>query len=740
MICWLLLIALCAQVQALQLDSSAKVKLMQLESGEESRWLLLPRAPDSELDPTLRSTLRSVPGGAFVIQADAMGIRALGLDDGWTLVPERLLHPCLDVARGLCALDSLVQSRPEGSHDFDGSGVLVGIVDTGIDCEHGDFWSDDECRILSVWDQTEQRTYSHSEILQHRAGCLDSEGHGTHVASIAAGNGNSAAGSDEGGPFVGFAPGAELLVVRSTLCESDVVEGVRWVFERAAELGRPCVVNLSLETQQGPHDGGSWMEEQLAALCGPGRLVVCAAGNSASLDQHASAEFNTSQQVQFVCDEESGWLDVWVWGAYPQVTLTLPGGALLTGSAQTYRQNGWNIALPTAVLTDDRWHIALELSAVANTVDPLSLRIICQEENNLLHAWADGVHFLIADSLSTLGSPASADSVLVAGNLVSRATWTDIDGNGWRFAGENLGEMATSSARGPRVDGRRVPQLSLPGQGIFAAMSSALAGIESQRVYRHADGTHILRGGTSMAAPALTGLLALLLQYEPLTSCATADTLLAACGTSAEWDAARGYSLPDARSLLAEYDSPLWAFTATPSFSYVDLAWWAGDEAAGRQLELSRLCGTEESLLLQQTVYSGNMSFRDTGLLAGTDAVYRIILFQDDGSPFELRTTSVRLLTGSGPRITSLYPNPVFGGEFTVSIALPKTAFCSLELFDLLGRCVCTWPQGVLDSGLHQIKLKPSDHTVMAAGWYALHAEALGAGDTKSMLWIPQGR
>ncbi|HXE57573.1 MAG TPA: S8 family serine peptidase [Gemmatimonadales bacterium] len=177
-----------------------------------------------------------------------------------------------------------------------GRGVIIGIVDTGLDFTHPDFVEDDtkQSRVLYLWDQTFNGNvpgdvggvgfwYGHEcgrEALTTGA-CesRDAVGHGTHVAGIAAGDGSSSARHGTTHAYTGVAPGAELIVVKTDFSFGSVLDGVYYVFKRAEELGRPAVVNLSLGAQIGPHDGLDAVSLILDALTGPGRIVVASAGN-----------------------------------------------------------------------------------------------------------------------------------------------------------------------------------------------------------------------------------------------------------------------------------------------------------------------------------------------------------------------------------------------------------------------------------------------------------------------------
>mgnify|MGYP003345809408 CR=1 FL=1 len=186
----------------------------------------------------------------------------------------------------------------------DGAGTIVAIVDTGIDFSHSDFLNaDGTTRIVALWDQTDLSgtgtaaiagdrgvsafTYgtecSRQQIDNQNAGrsngCAqkDTNGHGTHVASIAAGK-------------YGVAPKADILVVNSIgTTGGDPIKAFQWVVAMAAREGKPVSVNNSWGGHSGPHDGSdaaSLAIDGYAAL--PGVVMMVAAGNEGQMKLHAS--------------------------------------------------------------------------------------------------------------------------------------------------------------------------------------------------------------------------------------------------------------------------------------------------------------------------------------------------------------------------------------------------------------------------------------------------------------------
>ncbi|TDO41860.1 S8 family serine peptidase [Paractinoplanes brasiliensis] len=222
-----------------------------------------------------------------------------------------------------------------------GKGVLVGVVDTGIDWGHRFFLSSTApptTRILRIWDPglevvggektplgaglagapdygVEYRDTHINDRLRGVVGApavrhVDCVGHGTHCASIAAGDGRDAF------TFVGVAPEADIIMVKlldlqhhpdspvppfAPLPFDQIFrDAVDYLFKVADDLGRPLVISMSLGSDAGPHDGFTDREDFLTHTFDPaltGKVCVIAAGNAGGKRQHARIVFPAAATV-----------------------------------------------------------------------------------------------------------------------------------------------------------------------------------------------------------------------------------------------------------------------------------------------------------------------------------------------------------------------------------------------------------------------------------------------------------
>jgi subtilisin family serine protease len=449
-----------------------------------------------------------------------------------------ILHPTLGTSVSEIEGSRMVITNLNNGTPITGNGVIVGIVDFGFDFVHPNFRNPDgSTRALFLWDQTGSATSispdgfgygreftavdinnalalvggggSREDAYAALAYEPEPAAHGTHVADIAAGNGR-------GTNRPGVAPQADIIFVHLSANDfgdddnfgnsRQLLEAVDYIFEKASILGRPCVVNLSLGTHGGPHDGSTLVEQGFDnLLAAPGRAIVISAGNSFLHRGHASGRL-TNGQVRTLgweiipLDRTDNEMEVWYRGGALLPVLITPSGQRLgpvqPGTTTTIRRNGVAIGriihrtsdpnngdnnvdiLLDFTIPAGSWKV--ELTGTGGTAD--------------YHAWIERDHpdfqtrFASADvdTAFTLGSISCGRKTIVVGSYNAAVPRRDI---------------SVFSAAGPTRDGRLKPEVSAPGDQIRAANATTNGSVRMS--------------GTSMASPHVAGLIALLFEAAP---------------------------------------------------------------------------------------------------------------------------------------------------------------------------------------------------------------------------------
>ncbi len=121
---------------------------------------------------------------------------------------------------------------------------------------------------------------------------VDTEGeyHGSHVAGIATG-------ADKKSGYHGVAPDADIVFVSFGQNSVDIPNAVKYIFDYAESVGKPCVINMSLGSHMGPHDGTSTIDRFFDSVVGPGRILVGAAGNEGGKRLHVHKTFTEDDKT-----------------------------------------------------------------------------------------------------------------------------------------------------------------------------------------------------------------------------------------------------------------------------------------------------------------------------------------------------------------------------------------------------------------------------------------------------------
>ena len=449
--------------------------------------------------------------------------------------------------------------------------VAVAIIDDGIDVLHDAFLDEDgRSRIAAIWDQNDTSgpspegfTYGRLHSAEDIAGYVqqqsvpgtlgrNNQGHGTHVASVAAGRRTGRFGG-------GQAPEAAIVAVVMRQDSASVVDGLSFVDGVAARLQLPMAISLSVDFQSGGRDGRSAFEVAVDEITQggrkPGRAIVVPAGNRRELRQHATLNLPAggTETLSWSGEGDSVQLELWAAAetsyrfhfegqtidqSHPEAQGALePGGSFFITLTRRHVDNGDSQLFVRLGKLAGRgrvtWRLGIEAIRFIHPAEPDSVGAPVPKP---IQAWLDSGAgtFEFTDHVSdqmTLAVPATAATVITVGAAVT----------------ERLGEPASFSSRGPTRDDRQKPDVSAPGTDIEAAKSGTASEV-------------IKVSGTSMAAAQVAGIVATLFE-EAATNAAnwpTANQISAALrqtarGGDGRWDPALGYGVVDARAFTQAF-------------------------------------------------------------------------------------------------------------------------------------------------------------------------------------------
>lgn len=438
-------------------------------------------------------------------------------------------------------------SRRPAANNASGRGVVLGIIDWGMDFVHPNFrHADGTTRLLALWDQRRPRhtdanpyrygtqwgTAELNEVLASEgpyeladyhpaAGDPDGEGaHGTHVMDIAAGNGLA------GGP-IGVAPEADLVFVhlatRGTGGLANLGDAVTLLeavdFVRQTANGAPCCINLSMGAHGGPHDGTTLVEQALDALLEstPNLFISQSTGNYFRSHIHATGTVRQGESRSLewwtdAADRTPNELEVWYsgrdvfgFGLRPpdserEIRVSLGERAAVEVDGQVvgriyHRNRDPNNA-------DNHIDVFLDPGAPTGPwyCDLEGLQVV---QKGAFHAWVERDAACRhcqsrfagedADASSTTGTICNGRLPLVVGAYDAHSP---------------TGELAVFSSMGPTRDHRAKPDLVAPGVEVLAARSAARDTEPNLALY-------VRKSGTSMAAPHVAGAMALIAEIVP---------------------------------------------------------------------------------------------------------------------------------------------------------------------------------------------------------------------------------
>ena len=422
--------------------------------------------------------------------------------------------------------NSFTMSRkiPSGLLGFTGKGVCIGIVDSGMDIYSAAFRNEDgSTRIAWFWDQTyessfEGRVYSQDEIneilVNERQNLnFDQTGHGTAVGGIAGGYMPI---FDENGrenlteSVIGVAVECTFIVVKLGIVRkrdfprtTQIMRAVNFCILKARELQMPLVINLSFGNTYGNHLGNTLFEEYLnnASLVWKTSIVV-GSGNEADSYGHIATklERDRARNIELSVSNYETALSIQLWCMWQvrfRLFLEAPSGEVITIDTNTYGFQRYRLGTTTLAIWvgepspyELEREIYMNFIPIGNYIDPgiWTIRIVPLEERNeqirlylpSSRARNEETRFIISTPELTLTVPSPANRLITVGAY-----------------NEATNAYAPFSGRG---ENGRVQKPELCANGVRVKS----VGFYNRKEYFT---------GTSFAAPFITGIAALLMEY-----------------------------------------------------------------------------------------------------------------------------------------------------------------------------------------------------------------------------------
>jgi subtilisin family serine protease len=400
-------------------------------------------------------------------------------------------------------------------YGYDGSGVRIAVLDSGLDATHKD-----------IPTPVASKDYSYYPDLDDTIENLVTE-HGTHVTGSAVGRGTQSTGI-----YKGMAYGADLIFLKvgddSTSGASE--DAITAAVKDAVDIYNADIVTMSYGGFDTYNDGSEEICQAVDYAFSKGALVFMAVGNESDAKTHYTGTVAARKKTKFI-----------------QVKVRR-GVAILYFYLNWFDGKGVSNDLDLSLYDKNKKKISSKKITIFREEEsprgtesellfynfyvsgPATyyLKVKNNSDNDQsfhIYSFDYNTTFKKADPNYTVITPATADNAIAVASYVTRPSWTNYEGETYGYIKDTtIGEISSFSSRGPRIDGIKKPDIATPGQGIISARDKIVTwpggydalvidndGISNGK----GPADYLVFGGTSMATSIAAGASALLMQAQP---------------------------------------------------------------------------------------------------------------------------------------------------------------------------------------------------------------------------------